>query len=173
VLTEAAWGSNNTGSGLLVAVELQVLAGSALLSGENCTLPTPHARLVCALPAGTGVITSVVLTVLGQAVQVQVQGLAYAVPAITGMQPPTWGTNLESLTVVLTGSGFGAPTQSSRVQVTLLGATGCGSGTPPGGDVVAVAGQAIVVRSDSELVFEVRTALAHVVPWMWLCPGSP
>jgi hypothetical protein len=164
VLTEAAWGSNNTGSGLLVAVELQVLAGSALLSGENCTLPTPHARLVCALPAGTGVITSVVLTVLGQAVQVQVQGLAYAVPAITGMQPPTWGTNLESLTVVLTGSGFGAPTQSSRVQVTLLGATGCGSGTPPGGDVVAVAGQAIVVRSDSELVFEVRTALAHVVP---------
>ncbi len=138
--------------------QVEVALPIGFTSASNCTLLLPNRALQCVLPPGTGPVSRVRVTVLGQASEVSVDGLAYAPPALSTLSPASWPTDLSALSITLTGSGFGLPSQSSVVRVTATGV-----GTCPGEAPVWVSGQVVTVRSDGEVTLEVRHPLAHVV----------
>jgi hypothetical protein len=147
-----------------VAVTITVPAGDVAVAKDACSMPRPDVELVCALPAGTGPITRVGVSVLGQFTWLPVTsgtGLKYAAPVITSVSPGNWSTDLASapMTVLMTGSGFGAATLSYLVSVSATGLpTGNGCARP----IATI--QNVNVRSDNEVVFEVRYTGSHVVP---------
>jgi hypothetical protein len=138
-------------------VTVQVLAGLVDVSG--CVMLVRDAQLQCKLPAGVGPISSVAVTVLGQRGSLDVVGLSYAAPTLSLVTPGTWGTDLSSMTVVVTGTGFGSPAMSSLVQVTTTGVSACADAPQ-----VTLVGSAVSVVNDTELSFVLRTATQHVVP---------
>ena len=154
-----------------VAVTITVLAGDTPVPRAACTMPRPDVEVVCALPAGTGAITRIGVSVLEQVAWLNVTGLGYAPPVVTTAMPGTWGTDLASVPVVVTvtGSGFGSPSQSSLVVVTAMGvaavAAGPGCGGLPINTTLVIPN--VNVRSDRELVFEARYSGPHMVP-VWL-----
>ncbi len=75
------------------------------ISATNCTLLLPDSWLQCALPVGSGAISLVTVTVLGQSGTFVPTGLAYAPPSISTLSPssvPTTGA-----TVTVAGANFG------------------------------------------------------------------
>jgi hypothetical protein len=137
------------------AVTVTTPAGATPVPG--CALTTNHTALTCPLPAGVGVLSLVTVTVLGQAAALAPVGLAYTSPAIAGVVPGAWPTDLAGAVVSLTGSGFGTPALGRLVTVSVTGVA-CGgvlSVSPPVQDVT--------VRSDTQLSFSFPYGPSHVV----------
>jgi hypothetical protein len=139
-------------------IRVTVTVPAGLLEASPCTMPALDTQVQCVLPAGTGPITRVGITILGQFAQLDVTGLAYAPPTLSAVTPGTWSTDLTSMTVLVRGSGFGSPAQSGLVAVTASGDTGCA-----GVGSVTVAGSTVTVVNDTELSFVARAAPAHLV----------
>jgi hypothetical protein len=139
-------------------IRVTVTVPAGLLEASPCTMTVLDTQVQCVLPAGTGPITRVGITILGLAALLEVTGLAYAPPTLSAVTPGTWSTDLTSMTVVVRGSGFGNPAQSGLVAVTASGDTGCaGMGS------VSMTGSTVTVVNDTELSFVVRAVPAHVV----------
>lgn len=126
------------------SVSVTVPAGA--LDTTGCVLAVPDSRLRCVLLPGTGVMSHVTVTVLGQSHTLAVTGLAYAPPTVSSVAPSSWPTDLTYLAVTLTGSGFGSVAQSDLVRVLVAGASGCGVGP-------ALSLTRVNVRDDSQLTF--------------------
>jgi hypothetical protein len=148
-------GYNFGNSALDARVYFATLGGTVDVA--NCTFLTNDTLLQCAVPAGTGVISRVSVTVLDQTGSLDVAGLAYARPTVAAVSPATWPTDVTSFSVTVTGSGFGSST--SQVTVTAR-EVGSACADIPGGMVVIATG--ISVLSDSELSFSFRTPVPHV-----------
>jgi hypothetical protein len=142
---------------LIDNVEVAIVTPSEAAAASMCTLQVPHRALRCTLPAGTGAITRVTVTVLGQSGAVATTGLAYAPPEIYAVSPAFWPTNVTAVVVTLTGRGFGSPVHAAGVTVVAMGRHSCG------GEDTAVVGSKVVVRSDSELSFVIQGGVEHVV----------
>ncbi len=145
-----------------ISVTITTPAGVTLVSTSQsaCAFDVPHERLACSLPAGSGSISLVSVTVLGQPATLVPPGLAYAAPVVLTALPSTWPANVDGAMLTLTGRGFGLPSQSSLVTVTVRGVA-CGAVK------VTLNAQSVTVRDDTELAFQVQGALDHVVPH-WL-----
>jgi hypothetical protein len=147
-------------------VTVTVLAGALVTTG--CTLTAPDSRLSCSLPRGTGVISHVTVTVLGQSATLAVTGLAYAPPTVTSVVPGSWPTNLTSFAVALTGHGFGSAALSGLVRVTVMGVSDCGAG--PG---VTLNATSVNVRDDSHLTLTLQHSSSFVASaWQLLVTVS-
>jgi hypothetical protein len=139
-------------------LQVTVTLAQGPVSTTNCTLVVPDREVVCVLPPGTGPLLLVTVSVLTQSATLVPEGLAYAPPVLATVAPAAWGTDLGALSVTVTGSGFGPPSQSAGVRVVLVGYSGCGPN-------ITMAATSVSVRSDNELVFVVQPpAMAHVVP---------
>lgn len=150
-------GSNFGVSMEFVAVALS--SSSGVTSVPDCNMTQVDAELVCVLPAGTGPIFWVSVTVLGQGASLLTPWLAYARPVVASVSPPSWPTDLTALSVSVAGSGFGSPALTPQVQVDVSGVVDCRDGPR----VVALPVASVTVRSDKELTFEVRgPGLLHV-----------
>jgi hypothetical protein len=147
-----------------VSVSITTPAGVSTATG--CRFIVPHEKLVCTLPPGVGTISLVTLTELDQGVALGPVGLAYAAPAITSVAPVDWPTNVDGATLTVTGRGFGTPSISSLVAVTVSGVV-CNASREGTYTNVSLKAGAITVRNDTQLTFEVRGVVEHVVsPWM-------
>jgi hypothetical protein len=135
------------------------LTPGGVLDALNCTLVTNHTLLECALPAGTGVISRVSVTVVDQTGSLDVTGIAYAPPTIASVAPAAWPTDVSSMIVTVTGSGFGGASQSSQVSVT---ARAVGSRCTDAPDGMILTATRVSVLSDTELSFSFRSPAAHV-----------
>ncbi len=134
-----------------------------VLVATQCAMVAVDTQLRCVLPAGTGAISRVTVTVLGQSALLEVAGLAYAPPSLRAVSPSTWATDLTTMTIVVRGAGFGSAAQSSLVTVSATGDVACGGGAS---GPVTVVGTAVSVLNDTELSFVLRDATPHVV-WQW------
>jgi hypothetical protein len=134
---------------------------------DACVLLTDHKLLQCALPAGTGPISRISVAVLGQTGVLEregVSGLSYRKPSVTAVFPAKWPTDVSSLFVTVTGSGFGSSAQSNLVSVS---ATAVDQGCPIMADVAAglsLTGTKVLVVNDSTMSFVLETSPGHVVP---------
>jgi hypothetical protein len=127
------------------------------VDAANCSFLTNDTLLQCVLPAGAGVFFRVSVTALDQTGSLDVTGLAYARPTLAFVSPATWPTDVMTMTVTLTGSGFGS--SASVVSVTAR-EVGSACADIPG--VMTVVASGISVLSDSELMFSFRTPAPHV-----------
>jgi hypothetical protein len=125
---------------------------------SDCVMITVDTQLRCVLPAGTGAISRITVTVLDQAGALDTPDLAYAPPSLASVSPGTWSTDLSSLAVVVGGSGFGRPAQSNFVSVSVTGVTGCMNDSD-----ITVDGTAVTVLSDAELSVTFQLSPAHVL----------
>ncbi len=143
----------------VIGVTLRVLAD--LVPVTSCSMPEPDSLLECALPPGSGVISAFIVRVLDQSTSFAPKAtLAYSVPMVRFVDPLVWPTDLSSLAVVVTGTSFGLRRQSQAVRVVISSPPLCGSV----GEVVLEV-PSIVVRSDTEMAFEVHDALPHAAPF--------
>jgi hypothetical protein len=149
---------DNFGDSVADVRVLLVTSGGAVDAG-NCTFVSPDTQLQCALPLGLGAISRVSVTVLDQTGALDVTGLAYAPPTVASVSPPTWPTDVTSMTVTVTGSGFGSPELSGLVSVTAR-ALDFTCSAAPGGMTVAASG--VTVLTDMELSFSLRVPAPHV-----------
>jgi hypothetical protein len=140
---------------------VSVTTPAGVLDAPFCTIVVRDTVLECALPRGTGPMSRVSVTVLGQTGHLEVQELAYSGPSVTRVTPSTWPTDVASITVTVQGSGFGSPAQSGRVSVV---ATGVGGACGGGGPSITLTATSVTVVSDTELSFVMRTVVPHVVP---------
>ena len=120
------------------------------------------------LPAGTGVLATVQLTVLGQSGAARTQGLAYQRPHISSISPTSWSTDVTGTMFTLSGSGFGSQLFSSKVVLQILGnLSHCSqdnpAGAPNNGSVVFISAIDVVVVSDSTVTFRLPTEPPHVI----------
>lgn len=144
--------------------QVRVAVPGRELAAENCTLVAPDTLLECGLPPGTGAITGVVVTVLGQGAGLALSGLAYTPPSVTSFAPGNWSTDLTATSVAVVGSGFGSSTLSSQVQIMAVGRVTCSNSSS---EQVEVQAHVVTVRNDGSLAFELRSAVPHVVS-RWL-----
>jgi hypothetical protein len=143
-----------------VVVSVTTPAGSSVL--QDCSFTVLHEALACTLPPGSGSISVVSVTVLGQTSTLAPVGLSYAPPIVNTVLPAAWPTNTNGAALTVTGRGFGPPSQSSLVTVVVWGVL-CGSGGPSATEDVTLRVQTITVRSDTELALEVQGTAGHVV----------
>ena len=124
------------------------------------------------LPAGTGMLATVQITVLGLSGSTRVQGLAYQRPHISLISPSSWSTDVTDTMFTLFGSGFGSQLFSSEVVLRLLGnLSHCRQDSPDGttsnDSVVVIPGIDVVVVSDGTVTFRLPTEPPHVIAsWM-------
>jgi hypothetical protein len=164
--------ANTTGGTVLVVSGVNfgpfdeyIAVGVVVPSGTlatNCTLLTADTVIQCSLPAGSGVLQRVVVSVMGQNVEHTPSGLAFAAPSVGNVAPVAWPTDPAGQSVSLYGRGFGVAGQVSSVRVSLSATYGCVDGDV--GEVTVLA-TAVTVRSDGELTFVVPAIpLRHLVP---------
>ena len=125
----------------------------------NCILVRADEEVVCELPAGTGVVVAVTITVLGQSGRGTLTGdriLPYAPPAVTSITPAALPTQPAGTAVSVFGSGFG--TDASVISAQLDGNATC-NGT---GVAVVVNVTFVVVRSDGELTFNFPSSMSPI-----------
>jgi hypothetical protein len=147
---------------LIDVVVVSITAGAGTMVAGPCNFTVPHREVWCTLPPGVGTISRVSIAVLGQTGSLNNPvGLAYAAPTARAVTPDVWPADVASLSVTVTGTGFGMPawSQVSLPVVTLRGtwASDCGSEGPE------VQGRSVVVRNDNTLQFQVEDPVAHVV----------
>jgi hypothetical protein len=137
-----------------VKVTITMPGGDADATG--CAYTLAHRVLRCLLPPGVGPITRVAVSVLGQVGHLDITGMTYAPPTVSFVAPATWPTDVTSMTVTVTGSGFGSPAMANLVSAS-VSAQGslCAA--------VTLNASSLSVLSDSELSFVLRTPAPHVV----------
>ena len=124
-----------------------------------------------ALPAGTGVLATVQLTVLGQSGAVRTQGLAYQRPRISSISPTSWGTDVTGTIFTLLGSGFGSQLFSRELALRIIGnLSQCyqpegNLGVADNGNmpVVIIPAVDIVIVSDNTVTFRLPTEPPRVI----------
>ncbi len=147
-------------AGLVDYTRVTITTPGGVSEAKDCVLVTPDTLLQCALPAGTGVVTQLAVTVLDQTGTLDVVGMAYARPTVSSVIPGTWSTDVTSVTVTVRGSGFGSPAQSRLVSVAAVAVGPVCAGAPGGG--VTLVGTGVSVVNDTELSFVMRTPTLHV-----------
>jgi hypothetical protein len=130
-----------------------------------CEMVETDTRLQCVLPAGTGNISAVTVTTLGQVGTLSGVNLAYAPPTLVSVVPALWSTEVGStgLAVSLSGSGFGAPPHFAQIVVT---AKPAGSQGSPACEAALLRSEpSVTVQSDARIsvVFQPEGA-GHIVP---------
>jgi hypothetical protein len=140
------------------------------LQAENCSLVEVDTVLQCVLPAGTGTVHRVAVTVMGQSASRAVTRLAFLPPNVTAIAPSVMGTDLSQVSLRVSGSGFGSPATAGFVRAWLVGPTPCPASTSSGaGDGgLRLEGVAVSVLTDGSMTFDVRREMDHVVPWWGL-----
>ncbi len=150
-------GHNFGDSAADVRVVVETPGGAS--DAANCIFVSSDSQLQCALPAGTGAVSRVSVTVLDQTGALDVSHIAYAPPTLASVSPTVWPTDVTTMTVTLAGSGFGSQAQSGLVSVTAR-AVDYACTDPPGGVTLVASG--VSVLTDSELSFSFRTPAPHV-----------
>jgi hypothetical protein len=136
---------------------VQFTVPRGVFDAQACSVVEPDIQLQCVLPEGTGVISRVAVTVLGQSTWLDVVGLAYAPPTLVSVSPATWPTDLSSVSVVVKGTGFGGPSQSGQITVVATAVSSCNM-------PFTLPGLGVSVLSDTELSFTIRSGTPHVTP---------
>ncbi len=153
-----------TGRNFGVSVDhtvVSITTSGGVYQATSCTMTAADEVLLCELPPGSGTISRVSVSVLGQTGHLddvdRVAGLAYARPAVTTTSPEKFSTNVASSSVTVTGSGFGSRAQLVTVTAIPMGDACADTPSSP------LNGTSVSVLSDSELQFALRTPVPHVV----------
>ncbi len=146
----------------LLSVVVQSSSVATPRAAERCIFVVSGLELVCELPAGTGAVVGVAMTVIDQSGSFQLprdQWLLYSPPVITRVTPSYISTDVAGTVFTVTGSGFGM--DSGSVRLWLTSSWTCNDTHME--NEVRLSSSSVVVRSDGELSFVISDVSGQAV----------